>query len=299
MNVKTYLKVLLITLLIISFIALGFAAYFWWNGFKGATPFNAGQPGNALDSSDGTRVNTLVVGTDRVAGNTDSIMIVSVDMNDSSFHIMSIPRDTKVSVNGRTMKINAVYNYAKINDLLPEELLIKTVKEITGIKINNYAIIDTKAFRDIVDTLDGVDYDVPRDYDYDDPYQDLHIHIKKGFQTLNGEDAEGLVRYRADYPRADLERVEVQQDFIKQLIKQKLKTKYITKAPKVYQSARENITSNYTVEELMEFAKKLKNVSEDTIHTFTLPGEAKMIGGASYFVPYEEETRTLVKEHFE
>ena len=296
MNVKRYLTVLLIALLITT---AGFAGAIWYNGLLSGLAFKAGQHGNALDEIVGNRINTLVVGTDKVADNTDSILVVSVDMNDSNFHIVSIPRDTKVSVNGRTMKINAVYSYAKYNDLKPEELLINTIKEITGIRINNYAIIDTKAFREIVDTLDGVDYDVQRDYDYDDPYQDLHIHIKKGYQTLYGEDAEGLVRYRADYPRADLERVEVQQSFIKELIKQKLKPRYITKAPEVYKSASENITSNFTIEELIDYAKKLKNISDDTIHTFTLPGEPKMIGGASYFIVNEEETKAMVREHFE
>ncbi|MBO4898058.1 MAG: LCP family protein [Clostridia bacterium] len=300
MNVRTYLKVLLITLLIVSVMALGFIAYYiWTTNVWGAYAFKSGQHGDALDEIEGSRINTLVVGKDRVADNTDTILVMSADTSDSNIYIVSIPRDTKVSVNGRTMKINAVYSYAKYSGEAPEELLIDTVKEVTGIKINNYAIIDTKAFREIVDALDGVEYDVPRDYNYDDPYQDLHIHIKKGFQTLYGEDAEGLVRYRHDYARADLERVEVQQSFIKELIKQKLKAKYITKAPKVYRSAQENITSNFTVNELMEYARKLKDISDDTIHTFTIPGEARMINGASYFIIYEEETKEMVRKYFE
>lgn len=294
MNVKRYITVLLIALLITTAVFGGvIIAKFM------VTPFSAGQHGDALSPIVNDKVNILVVGMDKVAGNTDTIVVCSVDMKNTEISVVSVPRDTRVSVNGSNMKINAVYNYAKMKNLKDEELLINTVKETTGIKINYYAIIDTEAFCEIVDTLGGVKYDVPRDYDYDDPYQDLHIHIKKGMQVLKGEQAEGLVRYRYDYARADLERVEVQQNFIKELIKQKLRLEYLPKVPAVYKAISKNVISNIKVDDIVDYGKTVTGLSDEDIHTYTLPGTPQTISGTSYFIVNKEETKQLVREHFE
>ena len=294
MNVKRYITVLLIALLITTAVFGGIIIAKFM-----VTPFEEGQHGNALSPIVNGKVNIAVVGMDKVAGNTDTILVASVDTKNSEISVVSIPRDTRVSVNGVNMKINAVYNYAKIKNLNDEELLINTIKDVTGIRINYYAIIDTEAFCEIVDTLGGVKYDVLRDYDYDDPYQDLHIHLKKGTQVLDGKQAEGLVRYRHDYARADLQRVEVQQDFIKELIKQKLRLEYLPKIPAVYKAVTKNVISNIKLDDIVDCGKTVTGLSDDAIHTYTLPGVPQTIGGASYFIVNKEETKELVSEHFE
>lgn len=293
MNKKKYITIVLVALLICV------AAF---GGIMAArmmvTPFEVGQHGAALRPVQDGKINFLVVGTDKVASNTDTILVATINTNKNTISIMSVPRDTKVQIKNKTMKINAVYSYAQNSGMNDEEVLIDTVSEVTGIGINYYAIINTEAFRDIVDKLGGVRYNVPRDYDYDDPYQDLHIHLKKGDQVLNGENAEGLVRYRYDYARADLERVEVQQDFIKEMIKQKLRLEYIPKIPSVYKTISKNVISNLKVDDVIDFGKKVVGIDEGAIQTFTLPGEPKMIGGASYVIVDKEATKALVDENF-
>ena len=288
MNVKKYFTIVLIAVLICAAV---------FGGMMMArlmiSPFTAGEHGDAIYPIVNDKVNVLVVGKDSVAVNTDTILVATLHTEDGRISLMSVPRDTKATINGRNMKINAVYGYAQMNGINDEELLIDTVTEITGIKINYYAFIDLVAFREIVDALGGVEYDVKRDYYYNDPYQDLYIDLKAGHQVLNGRDAEGLVRFRADYPRADLERVEVQQDFIKELIKQKLNLKYISKIPTVYKSVSDNVISNLTVDDIIDFAKVAK-ASDDNIHTFTMPN---FLSG-SYVVPDEEELAALIEEEF-
>ncbi len=293
MNTKKYVTIVLAALLV-------FAAAF--GGIYAARimvkPFEAGQHGDAVHPVVGGKIRFLVVGTDRVAVNTDTILVASANLETGHISVMSVPRDTRVTVNGSTMKINAVYGYARAKGINDEELLIDTVTDVTGIDINYYAIINTEAFKDIVDTLGGVEYDVPRDYDYDDPYQDLHIHIKKGKQVLNGTDAEGLVRFRHDYARADLERVEVQQSFISELIKQKLNAKYITKIPKIYNKVSKNVVSNIKVDDIIDCAKALSKAESNPIETFTLPSSPKYINNTSYVIVDKEATAELVAEKF-
>ncbi|MBQ7718128.1 MAG: LCP family protein [Clostridia bacterium] len=288
MNLKKYFTIVLITVLICAAIFGGMLMARFM-----ISPFEAGEHGDAIYPVENDRVNVLVVGKDSVAVNTDTILIATLHTDTGKVSLMSVPRDTKATINGNSMKINAVYGYAQRNDLNDEELLIETVTKITGIKINYYAVIDLVAFREIVDALDGVEYDVKRDYFYNDPYQDLYIDLKAGHQILNGKDAEGLVRFRADYPRADLERVEVQQDFIKELIKQKLNLKYIAKIPIVYKAVSDNVISNLTVDDVIDFAKAAKS-SEDSIHTFTMPNDLS----GSYVVPDEDELAALIEEEF-
>ena len=82
-------------------------------------------------------------------------------------------------------------------------------------------MIDLSCFIDLVDLFGGVEFNVPQDMFYDDPAQDLHIALNAGEQTLDGEQAMGLVRYRYGYTMADLDRVNVQRAFIQAAIEQK------------------------------------------------------------------------------
>ena len=288
MNVKKYFAIVLIAVLLCAAVFGGMMIARFM-----VSPFKAGEHGDAIFPVANNKVNVLVVGKDSVAVNTDTILIATLHTDTGKISLMSVPRDTKATVNGRNMKINAVYGYAQMNDMKAEETLIDAVSEISKIKINYYAIINLVAFRDIVDALDGVEYELKRDYDYEDPYQDLYIHLKAGRQTLNGKAAEGLVRFRADYPRADLERVEVQQDFIKELIKQKLNIMYIAKIPTVYSTVSQNVVSNLTVDDVIGFAKAAKS-SEDSIHTFTMPN----ILSGGYVIPDNDELEALLEEEF-
>ncbi|NLM50232.1 MAG: LCP family protein [Clostridiaceae bacterium] len=235
------------------------------------------------------KANILLLGKDVVSGGlTDVMMVFMVNVPKNQVNVISIPRDTKIKVNGKTHKINAAFKIGK------EDGAIKAVKEVLGIPIHYYCAIDTKAFRDIIDALGGVEFELKRDYDYDDPYQDLHIHLKKGFQVLDGKKAEQLVRYRHDYARGDYQRIEVQQEFFQELIKQKLNPKYISKVPEIYQIVSKNITTNMTVMDAKTLAGAALKIGVENIKTITLPGEARMTNGAWYFIHDPEQISSLI-----
>lgn len=294
MNIKKYFLIVASVLMIFLSVASGVLV-----ARLVISPFQLGEHGNALQpvANDGI-VNILAVGMDTVGYNTDVIMLVNINERENKVNVMSIPRDTRVYVGGRNRKINSVYAYALNTGQKKEELLINSVTDLTGVPIHYYAVINTKTFREVVDALGGVEYNVTRPYVYHDPYQNLDINIMPGLQVLDGKNAEGLVRYRDDYANGDLQRIEVQQDFISELLRQKLKAEYIFKLPEVYESLTENITSNLTVADLSDFASVCLDIGFSNIKTEMLPGEAQYVGDVSYFLINQEKTKELLTTEF-
>lgn len=247
-----------------------------------------------------TRFNILMVGVDKVGMNTDTIMLVNVDTLNGTVNLVSIPRDTLIFYNGDRQKINACYALDKDNKGNHKiDLLIKNVKDMTGAPINYYAKIDYLGFRKVIDILGGVEIDVQRNMNYDDPGQNLSIHLKKGLQTLNGFQAEGYVRFRHTYTMGDLDRIEVQKGFIKELLRQKLQPKYITKAPELINQIYKNVETNLLVKDALGMLPSIDKFKADNcFNSFTLPGEAQNILGLSYFVADETAAIQLLKEPF-
>ena len=140
--------------------------------------------------------------------------------------LLSIPRDTFVGRNKNTAtgfdKINALYQ-------IDPDKLLKKVNDITGLGINYYIKVDTQGLKDLVDSVGGIYFDVPIDMDYDDSSQKLSIHLKAGYQLLDGNKAEQVLRFRhnnngstypAEYGQEDIGRMKTQRAFITEVIKQ-------------------------------------------------------------------------------
>lgn len=132
----------------------------------------------------------LLIGKDKVGANTDSLMLLTYDVGDQTVNVASIPRDTKVDVDRRNKKINAAFANGGIEGLEQE------VSQLLGIPIDYYIKVDVNAFVALIDAVKGIDFYVPCDMDYDDPWQDLSIHYKEGMQHLNGQQALEVCRFR-------------------------------------------------------------------------------------------------------
>lgn len=211
------------------------------------------------------KFNVLILGLDKTATLSDVIMVLRYDEEHNRLAAMSIPRDTYVQYNGRAMLINSVYGAGGIN------ATAKAVKELTGLKINYYVQFGVGTFAELVDLLGGVEFDVPQNMNYDDDVQGLHIHLQKGMQTLNGKQAEDLVRFRG-YPQADLKRVEVQQNLLKALLEQKLSAEYITDIPHIYSSVKDNIKCNMSLKDMLVYGKSMLKLNLSTdVYTCTMP----------------------------
>ena len=151
-------------------------------------------------------------------GGSDTIMLGVFDTGAKTASLISIPRDTVVKYNGSNIKINAAYSYAGGGED-GAKAIRDCVSNMLAVPIDYYVSVNTRAFREIVDEIDGVDFYVPVDMDYEDPYGDLYIHVKAGYQHLNGRQAEGVVRCRSCYASADIGRAATQRAFLVALAK--------------------------------------------------------------------------------
>ena len=241
----------------------------------------------------------LVVGTDKVGLNTDTILVASLDSVNNQASVMSIPRDTMSNVNRNVKKINAAYSIGAKNGKGNVENLKDEVSDLIGFEVDNYVVVNLTAFEELIDAIGGVTINVPRNMNYDDPYQDLHIHIDKGLQTLNGKQAVGFVRYRSGYAEGDIGRVKAQQLFIEALVNQVATPATVTKMPKLINIVLDNMDTDLTNGELLWFGKEVLEIDMATnFNMFVLPGEPQYVRGVSYYLPNESEILAIVNEYF-
>jgi len=249
----------------------------------------------------------LLVGTDMDDGNTDTIMVVSYDTKNQDISIMSIPRDTMINESWDIKKINSVYSRYKDG----MEALKKRVKTLVGFTPDFYVKVDLGMFVKLVDLIGGVEFDVPQDMNYDDPYQDLHIHLKKGVQLLDGEKAMEMVRFRR-YSEGDIKRVEMQQNFMKALIKECLSIKHWGKIKSYIDLALENVQTDLEFGSVVWFAANVLGLNSgvpalnmDDVYTCTIPGDywgeaysRSTHQNQSYVTIYPKQVVELVNERF-
>lgn len=253
----------------------------------------AGSNDSKVSTKKKSEINALIVGTNQNL--TDTMMYVNYNVETGKVAMMSIPRDTYIT-NEYCVghKLNSLYRGKNT------QAFVEQIEELIGVDIDYYLIFDSKMLIDIVDKVGGVEVDVPVRMKYDDPTQNLHIDLKKGTQVLNGKQAEQFVRYRkgndgSGYARGDLQRTEVQQQFIKNFISTVLSAKNLTKIPDLINVALDNTDTNITAREALKYSTDVMKIDTSNISSCTAPGEAKYINNISYFVMDKEKTKELVK----
>ena len=248
----------------------------------------------------------LLVGTDMGDGNTDTIMVATYDTKNQNVSIMSIPRDTMINASWDIKKINSVYS--RYSDGIGA---LKTqISRLVGFTPDFYVKVELSMFVELVDLVGGVEFYVPQDMNYDDDWQDLHIHLEEGLQVLDGESAMELVRFRR-YAEGDIKRVQVQQDFMKALIQECLSLEHWGKIKAYIDLAMENVETDLDFGSIVWFAAQALGLNGggaldmDNVYTCTLPANyyasawSRATGlKQSYVTIYPNQVVELVNERF-
>ena len=274
-------KWLLAVAIILAVVLLGVVA---WDALfvKPDLPGNGTQPDgtpteNGIDYGDGVQprvsgerksqdyYTVLILGRDTGGGgNTDTMLLASYDVTNQKATVMSIPRDTMVNIPYDIKRINAVYNYGGGGEK-GIQALYKEISQLVGFAPDYQVIVEWEAVGKIVDAMGGVYFDVPRDMNYDDPYQNLSIHQTKGYRLLSGDDAMQVLRYRHDnkkngkmlgYADGDLGRIKTQQGLLKAMIEQLMSLKNITKVNEFIKVFNENVETDLSLQNMLWFAKQ-------------------------------------------
>jgi LCP family protein required for cell wall assembly len=259
-------------------------------GNPAATPTTAGRKPGAYT--------VLIAGTHD--GNlTDTIMMCMLNTKDHTLNVVSIPRDTKVNAKRSLKKINGAYGtHRKKNDPASGALGMRgEVASLIGYPADCYAVIDMKAFKELVDAIGGVTFDVP--IDMRDPWG-TEVNLKKGEQLLDGDKALMLMRYRSySASRAeaagvsgtdDFGRIEMQQRFLKTVAKQMLQLKNVAKINDFVKIASENLNTDLDLREMGWFAQELLKVDAENMTFATLPVVA---GGKPNYYCYVKPEEAL------
>lgn len=294
--------VLLIILLIIG-IAAGIFYYRvqkLGGGLGGTIAATLGHDENTRKNLD--TLTTLVLGKSQNL--TDTIMLFAYNPRTQEASMLSIPRDTFIGDDPDEAtawdKINSVYQ-------LSVDKLLKDVSELTGLDVQNYVMVDTAGFKELVDTIGGVTFNVPMDMKYDSYSQGLHIDLKAGEQVLDGDKAEQLVRFRhnndgstypASYGLEDEGRMKTQQAFLTELAKQTLTVGNIPNIMNIIDIANRYVETNMDFNMLKDYVPYLVELNMSEIKKDTLPGEPALTNGVWVYLADEEEAPAVIDELF-
>lgn len=298
MNTRKFTYITSLTLGIFLFL-LGIVFLFYINNITLEDQDGSPLPG-ILDGLNGAKknepMNFLLLVGDKSSGNTDSILVANYNPDTKQISIVTIPRDTKVKLKNNILpKVNAAF---AAGGRKHEGALYATeiISNLTGININYYVYINISSIKEITDMLGGVYFDIPADMKYSDPTQDLYINLKKGYQLLDGDKVEQLLRFRKPsggkytsdlkqyYDGSDIKRTEMQVKFIKEFIKQKLTIQYLPKFNPVINYAFQNVVTNMSLTDALKLTSGLIKISTDNFNSFRLDGEDKIISGGWYYV---------------
>ncbi len=239
-----------------------------------------------------SRLNVLCLGIDSVEGThrTDTILLVGIDPGNRRVEAVSIPRDTRVTIDTHARKINEITARHGI------QALRTLIEDLMEIRIDRHVMIDFQGFVQVIDMLGGVEIDVERRMKYTDNWQKLYIDLMPGLQRLDGQKALQYVRFRAD-AAADLGRIKRQQKFIAALLQQLKSPGVVIKIPELVRQALNHIQTDLNVAEVVDLARAMLQ-GPMKINTQSLPGDAPYINGISYFVPYKDQAVAIGSKCF-
>ena len=251
----------------------------------------------------------LVCGQDVVSGATDTMILFTYDTKGQRVEGISLLRDTMINTKASSKRLNTVYARNRGDKSLPAKertengmaALRQEVSKLTGIYPDYYVLVQWEAIGRLVDAIGGVEFEVPFDMDYYDstPGQDLRIKQKAGLRLLDGQDAMEVIRFNDDAPykikMGDLERTQIQRDFLTAVLKKCLTPEILLKLPSLVQIFTENVETDLTVGNILAFAQLAVGMdAENNVKFLSMPFDNTSYKGASLALAREDELLELL-----
>lgn len=239
----------------------------------------------------------------------DTIMLMSVDLENKAISAVSIPRDTFIEgADGKRGKINATFARGGV------ELIKATIEKQFAITIDNYLVVKPDAVKEIVDAVGGIHVETIDKMKYDDSWGDLHVDLPKGRQHINGEQAVGFVRFRevnryrmsergrmipirgveSSKEEGDIRRTARQQQFVQALIAAANTPGNLWKADKIVDIGFGQVETNLRRTQVLALATIFKGSGTGNMKSATLPGDDDSSGEAYYYRLDEPRARAMV-----
>lgn len=247
-------------------------------------------------------VNILVLGKDS-SKSTDAIILINYEPRSAQLNLLSIPRDTGVNLNGVQTKLNGVYREGG------PDVMMNTVGELLKVNIKYYICFNTETVEKFIDILHGVDFEIASDMNYDDPIQNIHINLKKGQNHLSGDQVVQFLLYRkpndpsllknGPYDGSDLQRIEAQQNMLRELIKQKTNVNYISIINKLGDAAIGNSETNITIDDCLRMVRNISKLNYNEVNMFVLPVSNQANDSMFFCTMDEEAAQDITNKYFQ
>ena len=249
--------------------------------------------------------NIAVFGLDADGMRTDAIFVVNFNENQDEVKIVSIPRDTKIEwdeeqsnllnpAHVEVSKLGEMYAYSQGQYI--EQLAVKEIEEMLNIQISNYMVIDFAVVEKTIDSIGGLELDIPQDMYYRDSSQGLSINIKAGLQNLTGNDVLGVLRYRKGYTNGDVGRIQMQQYVMNVFLSKLLKEGDINSMTASAVEVIKGVKTNISIDDIPNYIELVMNIDTKNIQFYTVAGEANSQEGRSYFYPDIDENLTILNK---
>lgn len=249
---------------------------------------SAGQEEDGLTRRDGVYT-VLLAATDADGYRTDTMMVMTYDVENQKVGVVSVPRDTLINRSKGNPKL--VYGPGGV------EQRREDIADMLGIPIDRYVQVNIKGFVALVDYLEGVDFYVPCDMDYDDPYQDLYIHFKKGQQHLSGQQAMEVARFRKNNDGTgytDVGRTQTQQNLLIALAQKVLAWNSVSKINGFVEIFNQYVKTDMELSEMLYFASQAVYLDTSSgVETATLQGNGEA-AWRGYTYCYELDPQTTL-----
>ena len=298
-------KILKTILILILLITLSIIGYFIFGtlknggGTQGLVATAMGQTQEEIENLE--PFSALLLGSSQ--NMTDTIMIFKYNPSTQNAYLISLPRDTYTGYNKENATASDKINCLYLNG--GAEKTLAAVNRVTGLDLKYYVVVDTEALKALVNTIGGVYFDVPIDMNYTDKKQDLYINLKAGYQLLDGDKAEQVVRFRHnndgssysfEYGDNDTGRMKTQRNFLKAVMQQTLTPTNILKIGNFLDIAQTYVKTNIPLDIMKQYIAPAVNFNVDNLETGTIPGANEKCNGVWIFIANNYNTKTYLNE---
>lgn len=248
------------------------------------------EPEESASNQEDADLVVLLIGLDSRKGhasmNTDTILLLRYQYDQHALQMLSIPRDLKTIYQGEAMKINSIFyqgtlkaqKYMKENGIQDNDfthfgglvfgqkmfatsadVLKAQVEKEFDLRIDHVAMVSFDFVQEAVDAVGGIEVEVDRNMNYDDPTDNTHIHLNKGVQTLDGKQTLDFIRFRKSndgYHSSDIERGIRQQKVIQALSAEVLSWKSVPQAINLIDSLSNHFKTTFTLSEMTQLVKQ-------------------------------------------
>lgn len=297
-----FLKTLLILILLIILSIIGYFIYGTiknGGGTQGLVATAMGQTQEEIENLE--PFSALLLGSSQ--NMTDTIMIFKYNPQTQQAYLISIPRDTYTGYNKAYATASDKINCLYLNG--DAERTLNAVNRVTGLDLEYYVVVDTEALKALVDAIGGVYFDVPINMKYTDKKQDLYINLKAGYQLLDGDKSEQVVRFRHnqdgtsydfEYGDNDTGRMKTQRNFLKAVMKQTLTPTNILKIGDFIDIAQTYVKTNIPIDIMKKYIAPAVNFNVDNLETGSIPGVNEKCNGVWVFIANKYKTKTFLNE---